>query len=411
MYQIMIVIFRNYLKSYQGMKSQCLQYIICNFINSISIGVCFFLSLYFVKILKFEIMSAGILMSCYGLGTVLGGLCSGKLCDILDNRKVLLASLLMQGLAFLMLTVITSYLLLMCTLLMLGFSTYGFKTANSSRLLSQCNSSDQFQLKALNISNVADNLGLGISGIMIGILLSHGFHNIFFMSASLIFGLVTYEFLIKNTVPISISIAQKCDSENDKKAFILYFSLLSIFLIGLIVAQLGSTYPLYIQDAFPVLGGKAVSILFTLDTFLIVLFQAPLSAWCSRFNVLLIMGVGALAMGIGMFMLSMMHVFSFALVSCAIWTFGEMLFFPSAQLLCYKNGGGVKKGQVIGLYQAAFALSAVLGPSIGTYFYSIMHHNAMWYLSMFIGTFCFTTCLYIFNKEQKLQIANAYAAP
>jgi len=77
-------------------------------------------------------------MSCYGTGTVIGGIMSGKLCDQTSPEKIALLSLLAQGILFYSLVCFTTPLTLMLVLLLLGISTYCFKTANYIVMLSQC---------------------------------------------------------------------------------------------------------------------------------------------------------------------------------------------------------------------------------------------------------------------------------
>ena len=70
-----------------------------------------------------------------------------------------------------------------------------------------------------------------------------------------------------------------------------------------------------------------------------------------------------------------------------------MLFIPAAQLLCYENGNERKKGQTMGLFQSTYAVSAVVGPTIGGYLYNQVGPNTMWYLSLIMGTTCLIFCI------------------
>lgn len=403
-------ILQKYFAIYKGIDRECWRSLIYYFFNSISIGICFFISLYFIKFLNFTVLQSGILMSFYGAGTILGGIVAGKLCDLLGENIVLVASLTMQSISFFILSSINSLAILMPSMLILGIATYGFKTANYSRLLTRSNGN--MQLRMLNISNVAANLGLGVSGIIMGTIKFETYQYFFIASAALILAMAIYE--ISSTISSNKTIPNEDlnSSGNNGNKSILLFSLISIFLVGLIVAQLSSTYPLYISDTFPKLGKKAVSVLFMLDTCIIILCQAPLSALYGRYNTILMMGVGALTMGAGMLILSLSNSFSYALLSCMVWTTGEMIFFPTAQLLCYQNGGGEKKGQTIGLYQSSFALSLVAGPTIGSYLYAFLNHNAMWYLSMMIGIACFTISIMFYQntKINRMLITDTYAS-
>lgn len=385
---------RKYVASYKGLPKFCWQGIILIAINTLTIGICFFLSIYFVTTRNFTPSLSGVFLSCYGLGTVTGGLITGKLSDRLAPRLISVGSLLMQSSAFFLLIHLHSVFLLMINLFLLGFAAYGFKISINVWVLSLCKNDTNLRYKTISISHVAANLGLGISGVLIASINTYGFEPIFYLSSLLLLSSVLYLLLQKNTGIDGVSprIEHSHCNESKSSQIIVSVIIACVFLVGLIIAQLSATYPLYIQKSFPNLGIKAVSILFILDTTLIVFFQAPLTSAVNKQNKLLISGIGALLMGLGMMVLCYSSTFLLALLSCFIWTTGEMLFISTAQLLCYEQSTNQKKGHSIGLFQTAFAASNVIGPSLGSIIYQNWGGNLLWYCSMLIGTICFLLC-------------------
>jgi predicted MFS family arabinose efflux permease len=389
----LIAFARKYTANYKGLSKFCWQGIMLICINSFTIGICFFLSLYFFNIQHLSTSMTGLLLSCYGLGTVFGGLVSGKLSDTWSPRLISIFSLLIQSGAFFLLTYLDSVLTLMPNLFFLGFAAYGFKTSNNAWILNMCIEDVKLRYKTISISHVASNFGLGLSGAFIACMVTYGFESIFYLSGLLLSCSALYLLFLKNTDTITSIETQETDLLSPSTTSQMIFLILScVFLVGLIIAQLGSTYPLYIQKSFPSLGVQAVSILFILDTFLIVLFQAPLTALVTSQNKLLVTGFGALLMGIGMLVLSISSIFVLAIISCIIWTTGEMLFISTAQLLCYEGSNNQKRGQNLGLFQTVFAASNVLGPTLGGVIYQYWSGNLLWYCSAVIGVVCFFLC-------------------
>ena len=413
MHKFITITAQNYFSSYHGIPMPCWRDILFNLVNSISVGVCFFLSLYFVDDLHLSMVVAGVLMSSYGIGTVIGGVLSGKLCDSFSPYLILVLSLILQGTAFIFLVTFNSIESLIAILFMLGVSTYSFKTANNVSMLSHCCGNQGLHLKTINISHAASNFGLGISGIAVGVLAAYGYTCIFSSAGAILLLSALYMLVIKerSASPVIFDrMKQHAASESDggvgmRNINVLLLALASIFFVGLIIAQLGSTYPVYVKEAFPALGTKAVSALFILDTVLIVLFQAPLANYYGRYNTVLVMGLGAFMMGLGMLVLSFSSTFSLAMVSCGIWTTGEMLFIPTAQLLCYQNGNSRRKGQSMGVFQSTFAVSTVVGPTIGGYIYSVISPNAVWYISLVIGILCMTSCMLMMYRNNNLSFS------
>ncbi|WP_416338561.1 MFS transporter [Legionella steelei] len=352
---------------------------------------------------QLNVSTAGLLLSCYGLGTVIGGFVGGKLSDKITPYVVSIFSLFVQSVSFFFLMYLHSIPILMLNLLLLGISAYGFKTSNNMNLLNLCANDVDLRYKTISISHVAANLGLGVSGIFIAGVGTYGFPIVFGLSSLILFFSAIYLILQKNvTNPISEQSVEEYHPNETNIALKINVLILScVFLIGLIIAQLSSTYPLYVQESFPKLNVQAVSILFLLDTALIVIFQAPLIVLVSKQNKLLITGVGALFMGLGMLILRFSFIFSLAILSCIVWTIGEMLFISTAQLICYENSNNKKKGQSLGLFQSTFAVSNVVGPWLGGFIYQYWGGNILWYCSTIIGVFCFLLCWHFsrFNAD------------
>lgn len=387
---------RKYVTTYQGLPILCWQGNILICINALTIGICFFLSLYFVTVCHLTASNAGILLSCYGLGTVSGGFITGKLSDRFSPQYISIFSLLAQSATFLFLTSLQSTVLLMINLFFLGFSAYGFKTSTNVWMLGLCENDSDLRYKTISISHVAANLGLGLSGALIVCTTAYGFHSIFYLSSFLLLCAALYLLFQNNKkvkAPISIK-KQHYVSHKNSSQLILLLVISCVFFVGLIIAQLSVTYPLYIQESFPYLGVNAVSILFILDTFLIVLFQAPLTMIASKQNKLFVTGLGALLLGLGMLVLSYSSMFCMAVFSCIIWTTGEMLFISTSQLLCYEQSSSQMKGQSLGLFQTIFAASNVIGPTLGGVIYQNWGGDLLWYCSMLIGVTCFSLCWY-----------------
>jgi len=162
-----------------------------------------------------------------------------------------------------------------------------------------------------------------------------------------------------------------------------------VFLVGLIVSQISTTYSVYIQQLFPNFGMKAVGILFVLNPFLIVLLQTPLIMQFDNINKILLIGIGALLAGVGMFILIFSNNFITAIFACIVYTIGEMFFFPSAQLVCYNQGSSKRKGQSLGIFKSVYAISVVVGPAFGGIIYNHFGGNDVWYICGLIGLICF----------------------
>lgn len=381
---------KNYLKSYNGLSKSCWEGIFLNCIVSSLTGVFYFLSLYFVKILHFNIALVGTIISFYGIGAILGGFIGGKTSDKISPRIVSAVMLLIQAIGYLALIKLTSANWLKVDVLMLGAATYSFLTANYVWILNQA-PDEAAKLKAINILSAGANLGLGLSMLIIGTLFKYGFHRLFLVS-SILFFICTCYLLLQRDITINqfknIATTHNDLSVTNKLKNVTWFMLLCVFFVGLIVSQMNSIYPIYLQSTILSLNMRETSILFSLNPILIVLFQVPFVNYFNKSNKILMAGIGAFLLGFGMFILCLSSTFIIAVLSRILYTIGEMLFFSMSQLVCYEKGAMKKKGHSLGAYRMFYASSRAIGPALGGLIYYHCGGSVVWYLSGSIGVLC-----------------------
>lgn len=397
---------KKYFQNFYGLSKIAWLGIILIFLDAIAGGMCFFFALYFVNYLHFSVPISGLLLSIYGLGTVTGGMLGGRLTNIISPKILSSTNLVIQGFLFFILIWISSVPILIIILFMMGVSAYVFKTSVNYWILSH-SSNSKHRLKILNLARVGSNLGLCISGIIIGMFADKHFHSIFLFSSMLF--LSSFLFLIINQFDLNIfSYSANQNEYNQTFKYdnkIIINVLIFAFLVGLMIGQLGTTYPLFIQNIFKELGLKAVSILFMLDTILIVIFQAPLVNSLEKYNKVYIIGIGGFSMGLGMLLLNYSFNFLIAIISCVFWTTGEMLFIPVAQLICSEQSLNQKSGLGLGYYYSLYAAGTISGPFLGSIVCDYFGWRALWFTCFMIGLCCFFSCNY-FARTLKAEVIN-----
>jgi MFS family permease len=231
----------------------------------------------------------------------------------------------------------------------------------------------------------------------------YGFKNILFASGTLVLLLALYAVSQEQKQKTFNTVNQaeiiRLENQNNiaitkRDEHIKWLILACLFLVGAIVSQMSSTYPVYIQTTFSQFGIKSVSILFTINCLLVVFFATPIGNIFGNYNKIRMVGIGSFLIGLGMFLLSLSNFFILAILSCVIYTFGEIIFFSIAQLIYYQKSHKKRKGHNIGIYRVTYASSRVIGPLIGGTIYHQFGSNMIWYLSGIIGIACLTTCSY-----------------
>jgi len=398
MYELITSAFNGYTISYRGIPSLCWHRIVISLMVAIVSGFIFFFSLYFVSILHFTVEKAGIMMACYGIGTAIGGLLGGKLSDKITPSIVSTIALLIMAIAFLILGAITAPVTLALCLFCIGLSAYAFITSNTLWILNYCKI-EAIRNKAINIIYVTLNLGIGVGAFLVSLLSKHGFIILFHLATLLLLLSAIYLFLLriftKNHIHTReiLNDQHETASEQQKRRNVAVVVLACVFLAGFFIAQISTTYPIYIHDKFYHLGIKAVGILFILSAALIVLFQAPINYRLSKYNKLLLLGLGLFLMGFGILLLSFAFTYFIVIIACIIQTLGDILFFATAQFVCYQLGISSRKGHSIGLYRSVYASSLIVGPAVGGFIYDRSSGDLLWVICGIIGLIGLIACL------------------
>jgi predicted MFS family arabinose efflux permease len=393
MYNHLATFSKSYLNNFRGLPIIAWQGIILCLIDSLCIGAFYFFTTYFVENLHFSVSAAGTIISFYGLGAIAGGYLGGRLSEKIPPSLIAAACLMLQATGYLALAKISSLHVLRIDAFILGMAAYGFITANYLNLLNSCQNLDQ--LKVINWLSTVSNLGMGISALLIGFYSAIGLKNIFMIFSGILLLLSGY-LLTRHIIFRDDPLIQKkpptfsCTVVVNNNQPILFnlFMFSTIFSSGIIISQISSTYSLFVQSTFPQLGIKAFSILFSINTLFIILFEVQIGAIFNCYNKILMMGLGSFLLGLGMLMLSFKINFAGAILACIVYSIGEILFFCMAQLLCYQKQQKNNKGRGLGMFRTIYATSRAIGPTLGCYIYYQFSSYSLWYVCAVIGIGC-----------------------
>lgn len=407
---------RGYLSAYRGLSIPAWHGLLLCLIEALLIGIYYFLPLYFINELQVDVTTAGVMISFYGIGTIIGGYLGGKLADRFSPGKIALISLLLQTIVFFCLLQVQNWYLLDAILMVMGVASYMFVTANHLWVLNHC-TDEQQRLQAISLLSVAANLGLALSAIVIGFFLTDGFHHIFVASLCCLLLAVAYAAWLAlryDGVLRQDSIQEESDTDMHPVSRDASYSgmmvglvLAIVFFVGVIIAQANTTYSLYVKDAFPDFGIRGVSFLFLLNCVMVVLLQAPLTTLMADKNKLGAIGIGAGLAGLSMALLPLSPVFGVVALGMVLHTFGEMIFFAPAQFVCYQNAQATHRGRRIGLYRTVYAASRVFGPVIGGFIYQQFSGDTLWYGCGVLGALALLICFYAKQQFMSLHVGAA----
>lgn len=400
-----------YLDCYRGLSPSCWRNILLSMFDSVLVGVFYYLTIYFVSDLRMSASSAGLVISVCGVGSVLGGYFGGVLSDKYSPSAVSALALFVQGVAYLALLKLRSLLPLAIDSFLMGVASYIFITSNHISVLQLCNKSSSQRVRALNLLSTSSNLGSGISGLLLGYLLVFGFRKIFLLTAVCSLMLAILAYWLSEGSCVTDQGNDTCidnDETDEYDLFSLSAVLFAVIGIGMVVSQLGATYPIYIQAKFHEMGISAVSILFALNAFLVVVIANPVGEYCDSFDKLIMAGVGGLLICLGMYILTLSGLFWVAIFACVVFTFGEVIFFSMAQYICYHSGSMRNTGKNLGIFRSTYAVSKIAGPLLGGYIYQYYSGDMVWSLSLAVGLIAFSVIIVVAKMPTWMVYAKHY---
>ena len=386
------------------------------FVNSFGTMAMLFLSLYFVSQLRLSVTEANELISIFSVGAIFGAYLSGRLCEKYSSKTVSIYSLILNSIALMSILLCKNFYFLICVMSIMGAANSAFIPANRIWLLKQCHEAQRARLNSLRF--MMANLGMGIA-VVIGGNLAKLSYQILFMFNGTAFLLSAIILLLLKTSNGELNEMQNNTSVlNAKKRKLLgiplflenkgfFWIYLLLLLATLTFSQLWVNYPIYMHNKYQ-LDEQAFSNFFLINTLLIVLFQVVIVDLASKYNLFISAAVGAFLIGFGMYLLILGSSYFLAIISCFIWTTGEILTFPILQTLLYNRAKDDNKATHMGLYQTVFAFANVTGPILGSMAYQYRSGDGIWLLCGAMGIICLCIGLILFKDKtwDQLVIAN-----
>jgi len=268
-------------------------------------------------------------------------------------------------------------------LFLIGFATYTFIAANTQWMLSNCDGQEARD-KSISLAYVFTNFGGGLASIIMGIFATYSFTLAYSVVGGIIVCAAIYNSCKQRaeTVVCEYNDAQQ-GKQKERLKLTVFNILVAAFLVGLLIAQLGSMFPVFIHTTFHAGGLLGVSSLYVLNGVLIVLMQVPVSQYLKNHDKCLLMGLGSLIMGVGFVVLAIPAAYWITVVCIVLFTVGEMFYFTQSIAVCYEYGE--QKGRLYGLWQAYYAAGLIIGPYLGSLVYHHLGSSTLWVICGMVG--------------------------
>jgi MFS family permease len=352
-------------------------------INRMGTMVLPFLVLYFTQGLGLSAGHAGLAVTVYGIGALISGPVSGRLCDWLGPIRIMKASLFLSGTILLVFPLAQNFIVILAMTFIWSVIGEAFRPANLS-ITTDLVQPEQ-RKAAFALVRLGVNLGMSIGPVVGGFLAMVSFPALFLVdgATSILAGLVLTLVPLRIESKTSVSGAAFQFSSLLRDRRLIYF-LVAIIPVAVVFFQSQSSMPLFmVRDLH--MSESTYGLIFAINTLLIILLEVPLNYAMSHWSHRKSLVVGALLFSIGFGALAFSRGILSVAATVVIWTFGEMIMLPATAAYMADIAPIERRGQYMGLYTMAFSIAFICS-SIGPVILERFSAPVLWSAAFLFGS-------------------------
>jgi predicted MFS family arabinose efflux permease len=382
----MKLLYRSYLNSFRGLSREVWWLSLVTLINRAGTMVIPFLSLYLTQDRGFSLENVGVIMSCFGLGSLAGTWLGGKLTDVFGYYKVMVSSLLLSGGLFIWIQVLESFYAICAGIFLLMVVADSFRPATYVAMSAY--SKPENKTRSVTLIRLAINLGFSAGPAAGGVIIAGmGYYGLFWVDG--ITCLLAGVLLLLVLHPRKARELDSFKSESPRSAYRDMHYLLFIgamVLLGVIFVQYFSTVPLF-YSVMRSMSELEIGLLLAMNGFLIFAFEMPLIKYLETTAQT---RIGLMVLGLFLTTLSYLFLIfgswtGLLVIGMVLMTLGEMIAFPFASAFAMERSRKGKQGEYLALYNIAFSISHIFAHNGGMVSIAHYGYNTTWYLAMLIG--------------------------
>jgi len=399
-------LFNSYINTFKGLSREAWMLSIVMLINRSGSMVLPFLGVYMTDHLKFSLENTGIVLSFYGIGSVLGSWLGGFLTDKFGEYYIQSWSLFLSAPIFIIMPFFSSVEMMALLIFLQSTISDTFRPANSVAITKYARPENL--TKAFSLNRMAINLGFSIGPALGGILSGISYNFLFIVNGigAVTAGIIYVIFFrrrnkifrekkkLEPTKPIEKTVTK---SPYKDYPFLLYSFLCAVFAVCFF--QFFNTIPLFYKDVAK-LDQSTIGFILGYSGFIIVLLEMPLVSLAERvLKIPQILSIGIIMSGVSYLLLLFGSNIPLLLLSMSILSIAEIWVLPFMSTVTALRAEKGNKGAYMGLNGIAFSFSFIFTPFLGTYVVSHFGFDSLW-----IGSFAIllVTAFLIFWITKKM---------
>ncbi|OVE57152.1 MFS transporter [Chryseobacterium mucoviscidosis] len=360
-----------------------------------------FLGVYMTDHLKFSIENTGVVLSFFGIGSVIGSWLGGFITDRIGEYRVQYLSLLLSVPLFCMIPLFKTEIGVATIILLQSIVSDSFRPANSVAITKYAKPENI--TRAFSLNRMAINLGFSIGPALGGILSAISYEFLFFSNAftALVAGILYIVFFRKRNmlaklkarkVQEAIEIKKENSPYRDGK-FLVYCFFCMLFSICFF--QLFSTLTIFYKDTAH-LSQQSIGYILGYSGFLVVLLEMGLVQVAEKYLSLAVtMLLGTFICGFAYAMLGFDYSIVTLVVSMSLLCVGEIWALPFMSTITALRSGKNNKGAYMGLNGISFSIAFIVTPTLGTFIAERFGFTILWIGTGVLATIIASAFYYI----------------
>ncbi|MEO6836782.1 MAG: MFS transporter [Ginsengibacter sp.] len=383
-------LFAIYKNAYGGLSSGTWLLSFVMLVNRMGTMVIPFMTIYLTQQFGVSIAKAGLVMSIFGLGAIIGALIGGKIVDTIGYYYVQFGALIGGGIMFIVLGQMHSYASICVTTFILATLNESFRPANNVAIAHY--SKEQNRTRSYSLNRLSINLGWAVGGALGGFLATYNYSLLFWVDG--ISNLAAAFLLYITLSPKRNLSTEKMKKEKNviitsayKDRTYMVFVILTFF-FGFCFFQMFATIPVFFKEKFD-LSVFSIGLLMAVNGIIICLFEMiTVFKLEGKRPALHYISIGTVLVGVSFLLLNTPSA-NYALVAfiaMIFLTFGEIFAAPFMNAWWISRANHNNRGQYAALYTVAWALAQAVGPFVGSLIAEYFSFKILWFI---LGGICF----------------------
>ncbi|MBF9072261.1 MDR family MFS transporter [Streptacidiphilus fuscans] len=382
-------------------------------VNRLGSFVVTFLTLYLTTTRGLSPAVAGLVVSSYGVGGVVGSILGGVLADRIGRRPTLVTAQTLAAVATVALGYTRAPMVIAVVAALLGLTSGCARPATSAAMADLVPSADR--VRAFSLNYWAINIGFAISASVAGLIAAHGFVLLFWADAitTLLCALVVF-LRIPETRPEQTSAVSESGTSESAEAPV---SMGTVVRDGAFMGPVVLTFLLAVVEgqnavALPVVMGRQgftatdYGLVIAVNGLVVVLAQMPISRVVEHGSRKAALTSAALLLGFGTALCAFAGSLWFYALTVVIWTCGEMIWTPATQALVAELSPTHGRGRYQGALQLAWQANSFMAPLSAGFMLSAWGANSVWGTCAALGVLCAVGYMLLMRgRAGRLQLA------